>query len=464
MTDRTVIDPPDGPTGSLPLDPGHPEDLRLRVMDPSGEIAGGAWRLVLLAAAVVALGVFAGRGWLLIVGALTLMIFLHELGHFVTAKRTGMKVTQFFLGIGPKLWSFKRGETEYGVKLIPIAAYVRIIGMNNLDDTPTADEPRTYRQQSFPKRMLVITAGSMMHFLQAVVLFAVVFSFVGVPRDSDLAQRFGAAPPSFNVTGLIKGGAALAAGIQEGDRIVAIDDRAVKVADDIGPLIARRAGDDVTVVVERQGQRVSLPLTVGRNPDDSQRGFLGVQMRDEDLSKLPAVTTNPVNGMYQSALVTGDWIGRTVGGLGSLVSGAVGNLVGNVVDRGDEGAQGPVVSGSGNDAPSANSTSDDENRIVSIYGVARIGAEAGENSMADFLLLLALVNISIGVLNLLPLLPLDGGHAAIAIYERLRSRGGRRHMADVSRLLPLTYAVVLVLGTVMISSIYLDIVDPIGLR
>jgi membrane-associated protease RseP (regulator of RpoE activity) len=431
---------------------------------PHGEIAGGAWRLLLLAAAVVALGVFAGRGWLLIVSALTVMIFLHELGHFITAKRTGMKVTQFFLGIGPKLWSVQRGETEYGVKLIPVAAYVRIIGMNNLDDTPPVDEPRTYRQQSFPKRMLVITAGSGMHFLQALVLFVVVFSFVGVPRDSDLAQRFGSPPPSFNVTGLIPGGAALKAGIEEGDRIVAIDDAPVKVADDIGPLIAHRVGDDITVVVERHGDRVSLPLTVGRNPDDASRGFLGVQMRDEDLSKLPAITTNPANGIYQSALVTGTWISRTVGGLGSLVTGGVGHLIDNVADGGDKGTQGPVVSGSGKDAPTVQSTPNDENRIVSIYGVARIGADASENSMADFLLLLALVNISIGVLNLVPLLPLDGGHAAIAIYERLRSRGGRRHMADVSRLLPLTYAVVLVLGTVMVSSIYMDIVDPIGLR
>ena len=82
------------------------------------------------------------------------MIFLHEVGHFVTAKWAGMKVTEFcILGVGPKLWSTRRGETEYMVRLIPIAAYVRIIGMNNLDDTDPADEPRTFRQQSFPKRV-----------------------------------------------------------------------------------------------------------------------------------------------------------------------------------------------------------------------------------------------------------------------------------------------------------------------
>jgi membrane-associated protease RseP (regulator of RpoE activity) len=94
--------------------------------------------------------------------------------------------------------------------------------------------------------------------------------------------------------------------------------------------------------------------------------------------------------------------------------------------------------------------------------VARIGADLSEDGMAGFLLLLAFVNISIGVLNMLPLLPLDGGHAAVATYERIRSIGGRRHMADVSRLLPLTYAVFMILVFVGASAIYLDIVDPIG--
>ena len=86
-------------------------------------------------------------------------MFLHELGHFVTARLTGMKATQFFIGFGPRLWSFHRGETEYGVRLLPLGAFVRIIGMNNLDEVPPADEARTYRQKSYPRRMLVITAG-----------------------------------------------------------------------------------------------------------------------------------------------------------------------------------------------------------------------------------------------------------------------------------------------------------------
>ena len=111
-------------------------------------------------------------GWPLLVMILgiVVMIFLHELGHFVTAKWSGMKVTEFFIGFGPRIWSFQRGETEYGLKVIPAGAYVRIIGMNNLDEVDPADEPRTYRQQSFPKRLLVVCAGSLCTSLQAFVL------------------------------------------------------------------------------------------------------------------------------------------------------------------------------------------------------------------------------------------------------------------------------------------------------
>ena len=108
-------------------------------------------------------------------------VFLHETGHFVTARVTGMKATQFFLGFGPRLWSFRRGETEYGVRLLPLGAFVKILGMTRMDEVPIEDEARTYRQQSYPKRMLVITAGSLMHMLIAVVLLFSVFVTKGRP-------------------------------------------------------------------------------------------------------------------------------------------------------------------------------------------------------------------------------------------------------------------------------------------
>ena len=126
-------------------------------------------------------------------------VFLHETGHYLTARATGMKVTQFFIGFGPRVWSFRRGETEYGVRVLPLGAFVRIIGMNNLDEVDPADEARTYRQKSYPRRMLVISAGSMMHICIAAVLFFAVFATRGVLVDAPGAEvsqvTDGARPP-----------------------------------------------------------------------------------------------------------------------------------------------------------------------------------------------------------------------------------------------------------------------------
>ena len=121
--------------------------------------------------------------FVLVVIALIVMIMLHELGHFLTAKWSGMKVTEFFLGFGPRLWSVRKGETEYGVKAIPAGGYVRIIGMSNLEEVDPADEPRTYRQQPFPRRLSVAVAGSTMHFIIAFVLLFVLLTGGGRPRD-----------------------------------------------------------------------------------------------------------------------------------------------------------------------------------------------------------------------------------------------------------------------------------------
>ena len=124
--------------------------------------AGGlkAWlALAVIVGLLVALALWNIWAFVFVVGLLA-CIFLHELGHFLTARASGMKVTQFFLFMGPKLFSFRRGETEYGLRMFPIGAFVRIVGMNNLDPVDPEDEPRAYRSKSYPKRMWVITAGS----------------------------------------------------------------------------------------------------------------------------------------------------------------------------------------------------------------------------------------------------------------------------------------------------------------
>ena len=153
---------------------GDTTDQPKRINDKRTSLIAG---LVLLAS-IVWLGVSSPWTFVFVVGLL-ISVFLHEMGHFVTARRTGMKVTQFFMGFGPRLWSMQRGEVEYGMRALPLGAFVRIVGMNNLDECDPADESRAYRAQSYPKRLLVITAGSLMHGVIALVLFFGVYATSG---------------------------------------------------------------------------------------------------------------------------------------------------------------------------------------------------------------------------------------------------------------------------------------------
>jgi len=429
-----------------------------------GEIVGFDWKLALLLGGVTALGLLGGASWFIMVMAIVVMIFLHELGHYLTAKWSGMKVTEFFLFFGPKIWSFKRGETEYGIKCIPAGAYVRIIGMSNLEtDVPPEDEHRTYRQQSYPKRLLVVSAGSIMHGLQAFFLLFVAFSFVGIPGNDHLAQRFGGPEPDpahWVVGHVTDGSAADKAGLEVGDDIQSIDGHDITVWKDVGEAVAPNPGKTVTVVVSRDGEtqemRATLTSREGRadadEDPDKDYGFLGIAEGDE---KLPTVHPGVLDGFVESGQLTGELMGRTVTGMTSFFTGGVDDFAADVATGSQEPAPAPVGS-----APAAHADQNDQ-RVLSIFGVARLGVDILGDGWFGFLILMATVNIAIGLLNMIPLLPLDGGHAAIATYERLRSRPGRRYMADVSRLLPITYAVFMFMVILGVSAIYLDIVDPI---
>ena len=435
---------------------------------PAGEVAGEPWRVSVLAALVLAIAYYGGVGWFLTIAGLVIMIFLHELGHYLAARRSGMKVTEFFLFFGPKIWSFRRGETEYGIKLLPLGAYVRIIGMSNLDtDVTPEDEARTYRQQSYPKRLLVATAGSLMHFLQAIVLFFIAFSILGVDGGGSLGERLGAPSPPVIVGSVSEGSGAAAAGVLEGDLVLSIDGTPVESFADVGPLVVARAGDTVAVEVERNGEPLTLNATLGRRQDDSSIGFLGIGNADVPAS---TVRVNPIEGAVEAVELTGIGIKETATSLVGFFVHDLGDFGRSVVqgssvqdseaknqaDSGDSGASG--ASGSAREPRSG-----DEKRLMSLPGIARIGASLVGEGLGNFLVFFALINISLGVLNLLPMLPLDGGHVVIATYERIRSTKERRYMADVSRLIPLTYAVIMFFLVVGMSAIYLDFRDPIGL-
>lgn len=406
-------------------------------------------RLALLIAGVAALGLWGGLPILLIVLAIVLMIFLHELGHFVTAKWAGMKVTEFFIGFGPRIWSFRRGETEYGFKAIPAGAYVKIIGMHNLDaEVAPEDEPRTYRQKSYPRRLSVAVAGSTMHFLIALVLLFLVLVQYGAPGGTLVGDRDERSWEVAEISKLTTGDSpAQQAGIRLGDRIVAVDGTPTATFDDVKDVVRARPGEDVTIMLLRDGQTVETSTTLAsQNPEGEGVGFLGVgaQYSIEDIGALEAVP--------MSFTELGRGTTRTIGFLGAFFSpsglrGYVDQVLGRPPATVDE--PGSV----GTDAPL---------RPQSVIGIVRIAGDAAKVGLAEVLMILVSINIFVGVFNLIPLLPFDGGHVAIATYERIRSRKGRRYFVDVTRLLPVTYLVVVVLGMLFLTSIYLDVAKPLN--
>ncbi|NQY55427.1 MAG: site-2 protease family protein [Ilumatobacteraceae bacterium] len=403
------------------------------------EVVGG-WRAWLSMGAIVAL--FA---WLAVVNiwifvfvvGVVLSIFLHEMGHFLTAKWTGMKVTQFFLFFGPRLWSFRRGETEYGVRALPLGAFVRIVGMNRMDEVEPEDEGRTYRQQSYPKRMLVISAGSIMHMIIAVVLLFGVYVTQGEITSAD--------EPRVIVGTAAEELPAWAAGIRDGDEIVAVGGIAVTSSTELGETVRSfEPQESVPIVVVRDGEELTINVELGTNvrvPEDDPlfgSALLGVSSYSPPVYEQHGVGAAAVNSVTD--IVPVSW--ESTKGIVRVLNPV--NIVGHLTGSSD----------------------DLESRPTTLYGVATVSDDVGESAgLAGVIYLLAVLNVFVGVFNMAPLLPLDGGHAAIATYERYREwrRGGRqRYFADVERLMPFAMGVIAVLALLMFTGLYLDITQPIG--
>jgi membrane-associated protease RseP (regulator of RpoE activity) len=413
-------------------------------------LANNPVRLLLLIGVFAALGVAFGLNVLVILGAIVVSIFLHESGHYLAARATGMKATEFFIGFGPKLWSFQRGETEYGVKLIWLGAYVKIIGMNNLEEVPEADEPRTFRQQSYPKRVLVAFAGPAMNLIFALVLMFTLFSAIGVP-ESDFPR-----------VGVLDQSAAAEAGMRSNDEIVSIEGVPIDDFDQMPGALADHAGEQVEIVVVRDGETLTFEPTLGERilEDGSRAGFLGVEAQ--------SVTTR--QGVVEAAGSTVDAFGNlTYQSLAGLVrffspsglSGFAEEVVSTPPAGNDEAASEPAEPETvieGNAPPSADSAPENSERVISILGVIQIGRQL---ALADIVGLMAALNIFLALFNLIPLLPFDGGHIAVATYERIRSRHGVRYTADYAKLIPVTYVVVALIVSVGLGAIYLDAVNPV---
>ena len=420
-------------------------DLATESADSLREQRGALLRLGLIVAVAVVASVATGVArTMAVIGAIVVIIMLHELGHFATAKWSGMKVSEYFLGFGPRLWSVRKGETEYGVKAIPAGGYVRILGMTNLEKVPPADEARTYRAATFPRRLLVVSAGSLVHFLLAIVLLWVLLAVVGTPgsRATLTVASVNAAPGRTP---------AQAAGIRVGDRIVAIDGAAVRNWDQLPPYIRAHAGQPVTITVDRDGRRVDLravPRDLVTQPipgvqvaipkGTAHYGFLGIS---------PAPVIDRVAPLAAVPRAASDFGGTVTDVFSSLRQ---------IFSR--EGLHTYTSQITGH-VPSSSGASTGP-RLEGFVGIYDIAGYAANSGIRDVIALLIELNVFIGVFNLVPLLPLDGGHVVTAVYERIRSRRGRPYHADARKWAPVTALVVIVLVVVAIASNWVAIFHP----
>jgi membrane-associated protease RseP (regulator of RpoE activity) len=385
--------------------------------------------IVLVLALVTGFSPFLG-----VIFALIAIVMLHELGHFATAKLSGMKVSEYFFGFGPRLWSIKKGETEYGIKAIPVGGYVRILGMNNLEKVDPADEPRTYRQKSYPRRLSVAVAGSTMHFLLAFLLLGVIWMAVGVPKaTTTIGTVYGVGAKGGDPSPAEK------ADLRVGDHVLAVDGTVVHDWSAISPYIKSHADKPVEFIIQRGNRVLKITAVPTKIVLEGQEGVaVGIAPKE-----VPEKVGLPV-ALWNSGRDLGHYTWATFGAFGSVFAPS------HLKDYTEQLSGRGEVTGKQADRP------------VSVVGFVRVAGQAAQHGWLDLLVLLVAINIFIGIFNMVPLLPLDGGHVAIATYERIRSRKGRRYQADVAKLLPLTAAVVSVLLIFGAMTIYLDIVRPIA--
>jgi membrane-associated protease RseP (regulator of RpoE activity) len=368
-------------------------------------------------------------------------IMVHEAGHFFTARWFGMKAERFFFGFGPTLWSVRRGETEYGIKAIPAGGFVKIVGMSRYEEIDPAEGPRAFHTKPAWQRAIVLVAGSFTHFVLAVVLLFVAMGFFELPRLQD-----GAAVGSNEVTEVVEGSPADEAGLVQRDRIVAIDGVEITTFDEMRAAVAARGGEHVDLTFERDGSTRTVAVTLDtREVDGEQVGFIG--LASDRLSyqewSLPEAAAGVWVGEYSLPVQ----IERSVVGIAQVFT---------------PDSLARWLSQADGDTPR---TPDGPVSLVGAGQAASALADIG--AFSSVIVLLAQLQIIIGMLNLLPLPPFDGGHLAVLAAESAvngvrRRRGMADWQVDPRALMPLTLAVLLLFGLFALTAIYVDIVNPIS--
>jgi membrane-associated protease RseP (regulator of RpoE activity) len=380
-------------------------------------------------------------------------IALHEAGHLLTAKWFGMRVRRYFIGFGPRIFSFHRGETEYGLKAIPAGGFCDIAGMTALDPVTPEEAPRAFFRKPTWQRVVVLSAGSITHFaIGILLLYVLLLGWGRLEVDSSRPTAIGSvtcaadqvSPQEIAPCGPGVPAPAAAAGLRPGDQIVSVAGVATPTWEQVVTAI-RDARGPTPVGIERDGTQIQLVLDVatakriGPNGETIEVGAIGVAAQPAQL-----VEYGPLSAIPATFDLTGEMFQRVWQGILAFpekIPGLVDAITGGQRDL---------------DSP------------VSVVGASVIGGEAVDRGLWEFFVfLLAALNFFVGVFNLLPLLPLDGGHIVINLYERVRdwtrARLGKAPMppVDYTRLLPITFVLILVGGAVSLLTLTADIVNPI---
>jgi membrane-associated protease RseP (regulator of RpoE activity) len=422
---------------------------------------------------------------------LLLSIALHELGHMAPAKKFGVKVPQYMVGFGPTLWSKVKGETEYGIKGIPLGGYIRMIGMfppnpNGVQDREhlgrmglmiesareevlaeisPEDEPRTFYRLSVPKKLTVMFGGPFMNLVIATILFTISLSVIGRPAvTTTVSEVVACVPTSANPNGIAstsgacEGGASTPAseiGLTTGDQLLAVNGMQIATWEDLGIALSDQAGSVVDVTyLTSAGETITKSVSVAAletpvfnesgeaTGEVTSRGFLGVSPSFD-------LVQSPVSEVPEFM------VSITAPSISALLEfpNRVFELAGDLFTEAPRDLEGPV----------------------SVVGIGRISGQIASSEevptiykAGDLITLLASVNLFLFVFNMVPVLPLDGGHIAGALYE-----GARRQVArvrrkplpgpvDTAKMLPVAYAMSLVLLAMSAIVILADIIKPMA--
>ncbi|HOW01850.1 MAG TPA: site-2 protease family protein [Rhodoglobus sp.] len=427
-------------------------------------------------------------GILIIVVGLALSIGLHELGHLIPAKRFGVRVGQYMIGFGPTIFSRMKGETEYGLKAIPLGGYISMSGMYApaheggrgrtattsmfetlvQDDTKADDdEGRTFFQLPVFKRVIIMLGGPVMNLLIAVVLYTVILCGFGIAQTTTTIGSVSqcvvaASSQSQECTSADPVAPGVEAGIKPGDRIVSMNGQAIGTWDDATAIIRASAGKSIDIVVDRAGAEVALtatPLLTERYVYDDKgapvKGADGKQVTEEvgflGIGSATAIVQQPVTAVLPT-------VGDRVVGIISVITQLPQRLVEVAVAAFGPGDRDP-------------------NGLIGVVGVGRLAGEITSMSdipiasrAAGIIEVVASLNIALFVFNLIPLVPLDGGHIAIALIDGIRRFFARIFKRpepgpiDATRILPVTLVVTVLLGAMTLLLVYADIVKPITLQ